>query len=229
MIARLALLSLLFAGSTVSAPVPTIQLLETGAFHGDEVNARSGERWMGIAEESSGVVWRRYILTVRKVEDPIVDGPGEKTGKAVSVRGPKPVFLIKGLDHLRAAKVETTFSTPLGQRLAEHALPALVLGSRSYRLHVTNVKRDDAEPSKPSELWLESEGLRQHLYTWPDGLDDEYCELVWAGDLDGDGRLDLYMRLSDHYNVSERTLFLSSKAGPQRIVEKVAVWITTGC
>jgi hypothetical protein len=47
--------------------------------------------------------------------------------------------------------------------------------------------------------------------------------------LDGDGRLDLYMWLSDHYNVIEHTLFLSSKAPADGLVERVAFWTTVGC
>ena len=59
--------------------------------------------------------------------------------------------------------------------------------------------------------------------------DEAQWVLLWAGDLDGDGRLDLYMNLSTHYNVSARRLFLSSAAASGALVREVAVFQTTGC
>ena len=71
-------------------------------------------------------------------------------------------------------------------------------------------------------------GQIQTLYKWEQGLVDQHCNLQWAGDLDGDGKLDLVMDLSDYYNLSELTLFLSSGAGTS-IVKKVSSFCTSGC
>ena len=48
-------------------------------------------------------------------------------------------------------------------------------------------------------------------------------------DVNGDGKIDLLMNLSDHYNVNEMTLLLSLKRPRGSLVEKVAVFRTTGC
>ena len=71
--------------------------------------------------------------------------------------------------------------------------------------------------------------MSQTLYEWPEGFDDQHCELLWAGDLNGDGKIDLFMNLSDHYNVQQMTLLLSSKGQRKSLVERVAVFRTTGC
>lgn len=84
-------------------------------------------------------------------------------------------------------------------------------------------------PPRVSRLLLEHEGLVQVLYEWPEGFIDQQCELVWAGDLDGDGALDLCMNLSDHYNANETTLFLSSKRGKGKLLERGAAFRTIGC
>jgi hypothetical protein len=76
---------------------------------------------------------------------------------------------------------------------------------------------------------LQSGGTEQIPYEWPDGFSDQHCELFWAGDLDGDGRLDLVMNLSGHYNVSETTLFLSSTRQQGKLVRKAAVFRIVGC
>ena len=53
--------------------------------------------------------------------------------------------------------------------------------------------------------------------------------LKFAGDLDGDGKLDLLIDTTHHYNLSEPTLFLSSQAKDGELVHNVASFRTTGC
>ncbi|TOO69109.1 hypothetical protein [Vibrio parahaemolyticus] len=52
---------------------------------------------------------------------------------------------------------------------------------------------------------------------WHEGLvdieiDDPRFELLWAGDLDGDNRLDLKMEVSPKYSCSQQAVYLSSRA-----------------
>ena len=53
--------------------------------------------------------------------------------------------------------------------------------------------------------------------------------ILWAGDIDRDGRLDLLIDMSNHYNVSAPTLFLSSHAGKGQLVARVASLGLSGC
>ncbi len=53
--------------------------------------------------------------------------------------------------------------------------------------------------------------------------------LIWAGDLDRDGKLDFLLDATTHYNVSEPTLFLSSPAQAGEIVRPVATIHFVGC
>lgn len=53
--------------------------------------------------------------------------------------------------------------------------------------------------------------------------------LLWAGDLDRDGGLDLLLNPNYHYNVGATTLFLSSQATGGELVKRVASFIATGC
>ncbi|HEX8537065.1 MAG TPA: hypothetical protein VF664_06340, partial [Cystobacter sp.] len=57
--------------------------------------------------------------------------------------------------------------------------------------------------------------------------DDGSWELLWAGDLNRDGGLDLVLRTSRHYNVLHLRLFLSGegKGG----VREAAVFEIMGC
>ncbi|MET0807665.1 MAG: hypothetical protein ABWX93_02785, partial [Pseudoxanthomonas sp.] len=59
--------------------------------------------------------------------------------------------------------------------------------------------------------------------------DDASPTLLFAGDLDRDGKLDLIFDGTDHYNVSRPTLFLSSPAGQGELLHEVARYESVGC
>ena len=54
-------------------------------------------------------------------------------------------------------------------------------------------------------------------------------KLLWAGDLDGDHALDLLIDVTDHYNVSRPTLFLSRGRRAGILLEPVAKHESVGC
>ena len=59
--------------------------------------------------------------------------------------------------------------------------------------------------------------------------DDAMPALLFAGDLDRDGELDLLFDTTDHYNVSRPALFLSSQAGPGELLGEAARYESVGC
>jgi len=50
------------------------------------------------------------------------------------------------------------------------------------------------------------------------GCDEPHFHVHWAGDLDGDGRLDLLVTFSGKYSFHPRQLLLSSAASPSALV-----------
>jgi hypothetical protein len=209
-----------------------VRLLETGQFHGDEVDARSGERWLGLyaSRAQSALVVSR--LRVVRVHDPIVDDrPSVKTGKEVRVaRRPEPLLLVQNAPGLRAGRVTTVF---VGRRsLRNRSDISLKLAGTGYRLKVVSKGTSKDGISNDAKLVISRGSSRQVLYSLvgkeSDLLDGEW-KLLWAGDLDHDNRLDLYVTVTDHYNVSERKLFLSSEAQRGRLVREVAEFVMVGC
>ena len=59
--------------------------------------------------------------------------------------------------------------------------------------------------------------------------DDASPTLLFAGDIDHDGKLDLIFDTTDHYNVRRPTLFLSSQSRPGGVILDVAHYEATGC
>ncbi len=235
------LLALVFAGVITNAnqeskPAHAVALLETGAFHGEEVSARTGEKWLGlyISEGHSLLVTTR--IRVETVHDEIGDAPDEQTGKSVGVDLPlEPLFLVKGAKMLSEGPVNTVFirNTDSEESLEKISPLQLTLAQTAYELKVVGAA-DGARCSEHSflndaQLVLASGDSSQVLYSLEGCGNDPYWYLMWAGDLDRDGKLDLYVSVTHHYNVSQKKLFLSSKAKKGDLVKEIAEFETYGC
>ncbi len=207
-----------------------LTLLETGLFHGGEAPVKSGDGWLGLVHDAGNSSSVRTLIRVEQAEDPIVDAPGETTGSEVMVDGPAPVFLTRGIPSLTAGHVHTVLlGSDGGSTVTGGESLRFTLAGEDYRLIVTNRGQLFDRQAKPSSLIFHGGGISQKLYEWPKGLSDEHCELIWAGDLDGDRKLDLYMDISNHYNVTHRRLYLSSAAEDGELVKEVASFRTVGC
>lgn len=96
---------------------------------------------------------------------------------------------------------------------------------------MTPGRRRDEPIAADAELVLSDGQRTQVLYRPREWGEPTYprWQLLWAGDLDGDRRLDLLIDLTWHYNLSQRMLFLSSVAAPGRLLRKVGLFETIGC
>jgi hypothetical protein len=217
-----------------------VRLVETGGFHGSEVSALTGETWLGLYVSKGRSALVPSVLTVEPVHDAVVDEEeGQMTGKAVSVnRKTDPLFLVSGADALKPGPVVTSHARELA--LTDTSDVRLTLAGEEYRLRVASKSRrgeramffDDARlvlsKGKVSQVIydlrgegeLEEESGARETVEW---------KLLWAGDLDGDRRLDLYVQVSWHYNIAQRKLFLSTGAGAKRLVREAAEFSVTGC
>ncbi|RKU08436.1 hypothetical protein C6502_14545 [Candidatus Poribacteria bacterium] len=209
-----------------------IQLLQVGAFHGDEVSAESGEIWLGLYSTPDGYALIPSTITVETVYDPFVDNAGEKTGKVVSAEGQtRPLFLIKGLNASERESIKTlsTEQTVLSPG------KSLNLGfSDENESHLTVYGEGEVGPNgftslENYSLELSNGQVSQELLAYS-STDGAIPSLLWAGDLDGDNRLDLVINATPHYVVSSAPmLFLSSMAKGGNLVQRVAIFIATGC
>ena len=209
-----------------------IQLLQVGAFHGDEVSAESGEVWLGLYPTPDGYALIPSRITVETVYDPFVDNAGEKTGKVVSVEGQtSPLFLIKGLEVPKSESI-TTLSVEGAILSPGKSLNLRLDGENEYRL--TTYGEGDIGPNGFTSLANYSIELSQGQFSQKllayDSTNGAIPSLFWTGDLDGDSQLDLVIDATPHYTVySAPMLFLSSMAKDDNLVERVAIFIATGC
>ncbi len=205
-----------------------VKLLWESSFHSEFFLNKSGEKWFGLFKDGEKYVLRPTKLKVEYIKEPdlhdIEVSTSDKKGS---------VFLVRDVFPFREAVIPTVFENVVDEDTEFD--PTLKPTARNfefnditYSLFVEN-PTDEEYPGKGSKLVLEANGTRQILRYLKDGCNDCYWTLLWAGDLDLDGKIDLYMDLTHHYNVQDHVLFLSSQAEDGKLVKHVADFYNVGC
>lgn len=235
---RGALVLALAVPALAAEPLP-VGVLALGQFHGDEVDARSGERWLALVAAGDGHVLRECKIQVKVVNDAIVDAEDEATGKEVTApdlhdealvlvkagrgtklaAGPVVTWQAGGM----AVAVDGTVN--VGPRGGAPATLALPRGKEDgCRVVLTSGGRTQVLHDSFRCLYVE-EGTSGRKVT----PSDEQPQVLWAGDMDGDGKLDLLLQMSDHYNMSRVCLYLSTLARSGDLVALAGEHVTVGC
>lgn len=226
----LLMLQVLFLANSISAMATAASIIEVSEYHGDELKAKAGSQWFGLYQEGKdNFRLKQTSVAITKCHDAIIDEtPKELSGKKVTVSTKDaPLFLVEGVGALKAGKVITS-AINLREHLQTGTKLKLNVGAKFSTMSVSgDVKEKEYRTNYT--IVLESNGVKQTILKHNQIGADTAPSLVWAGDLDGDGKLDLVMDTTDDYNVRDLTLFLSSKAKPGKLVEKVANQFSTGC
>ncbi|MBX9951258.1 MAG: hypothetical protein K2Y39_18970 [Candidatus Obscuribacterales bacterium] len=216
--------------SLVASAAFAADIIEVTDYHGEELHAKSGSTWMGLFPTKAGQFELRPTkVNIAIVRDEITDDPaGPKTGKKVTAAGKvAPLFLLDGVPALKAGKVSTS-KTYQKEHPDIGFKTKLNVGAKESTLTVSGTKKD-SEWRNQYKIVLETEGVKQTVYERKEVSDSSFPSLLWAGDLDGDGKLDLIMDMTNNYNVRDVTLFLSTKAKQGKLVEKIVSHVSTGC
>lgn len=109
-----------------------------------------------------------------------------------------------------------------GKLVKDENLGSIRLNNRKYIVYEDEIgaiyKNGKKISSGRHVLVLEYRGRKQILESW---RRTDTGDPIWMGDLDGDGKLDLYVGVEGHGGYFERHLFLSSWAEPNEIVGRV--------
>lgn len=205
-----------------------LAVIEVGEFHGSDVALQQPTSWLAVYCRDGACAASPETIQSKRVSDPLdIDEGGAPTGTSIQTASHRtPLFLVRGVPSKPRA-IPTSF---VGEQfLAAGDERALQLGSIRYTLKVEGRKSTEEMLPPGSKLLLSDGKLSQALYIVPEERDEAHITLLWAGDLDGDGRLDLYVDTSFHYNIAHRVLWLSSLAKSGQLAGEAAYFETTGC
>lgn len=215
-----------------------IEILDDRIYRQSEVVAKSGEKWL-VFEQDGDHRLKESTASVRKLKSVSWAGD-EQDARLTFSGGGNPMIAVKNIPGLKSGKVITLFQMPGSKEVSEdqHQEQEMVNGfTREFKLNETiyilrvskGVMKDGVQVGV---LVLESNGLKQVIKQTNQTISDEKYivgSLLWAGDLDGDGKLDLYF---DRYNEAGATateLHLSSSAKSGELVKLVASFLIAGC
>lgn len=215
------------------------KILVPGIFHEDEVSKGADQlKWFGLFYKDSTYHLSETRIQTPRVFDEILDEfEDEKTGWEVKALHPDSALLmISELDFLKNKPV-TPAQFAESSFLPGDTVQFNYLGL-DYRLYATGNKRKE---SNGTYEWYQIWNFRLYVAAkingkWVEDLlmaspsfDDAMIGIMFAGDLDGDERLDLLINTSNHYNASCPTLYLSKPAEKGRIIKVVGMHCSVGC
>lgn len=183
-----------------------VKLLQTGAFHSEEVPYRTGEKWLGLFR-----VGNRYELKWTTIINKQIKND-ELFDREISTRYPrKSIFLLRGAHDLQTGPIKSVFDDIDGEGLFDFsASKGFGVRGQFWWLSLEKAGENDM-PQKGTSLVIRQTGYDpQVLRTLPNGCNDCSWRLLWVGDLNRDQSLDFLIDVSDHYNAYEPTLFMSS-------------------
>jgi hypothetical protein len=195
------------------------RIFAPGSYHGWEVKAADGDECLALFAEGGACFLREAVIHTEPVFDPYFDSEGEASGLTVSVvgAGGEPLFL------MIPARESSGFSTGEVPTIVVDS-PVLLPLARDP-LGVYGSLRVEAKG-----VFLEVDGREQRLSSVYDPDDGAGVRIVWAGDLDRDGRIDFLLDDRPHYAIRlQYRLFLSGEATHGCLLQEVARFISVSC
>lgn len=214
----------------------TINILTVGTFHGDEVwdDADKG-KWFGLFQGKTGFYIAETKLKTKRIHDEVLD-ENENTGWDVqTIHKDTALILIEGLNSLTPHNVQQAVLSK-EQILPGDTLRINYLGI-DYTIFATGGKKKVHDDSEWFDVWNYKLYLtalikgKQHksLLVAQPNFDDQMIRLIFAGDIDEDGILDLIIDTSRHYNATSPTIYLSKPAYNGEVVKPIGGHTSVGC
>ena len=186
-----------------------VSLLMVSDWAYQEIPDGSDGTWLGIFKTAGGSELKSTRVHIEASEEE------PDVRKAVVDSRDTPLFLVRGLRNAQPGPL------PTAQVLDEDPGPGQRVRLAFRGIESALFLRANPGEAEVYDLVFESGQRRQVLYE-SYGWNEDRIELIWAGDLDRDGRLDFLVDYAEDDAASAPTLFLSSQARSGEMVGEAA-------
>lgn len=219
------------------APISSPELFTAFDIYKEMLPKSFGQVWVGLAKTSQGYELKQYSLKVKKNGKPGIDD--SPMYKILTVPADQVVFLVRGVKNLKPGRVVAARPVARPIQMWEKKRFTVSLGSETYRFSTGCMERRREQDelrnaaNKYYSCELAIKGPADAVFSINDHAGEpvsdipwmpyqSVSDLVWAGDLDGDGRLDFLIRETTN-SESIDSLFLSSLATGKEVARRAAL------
>lgn len=212
------------------------RLLTEGVFHNDEVWPKAAnEEWFGLFQNQQGYYLAKTKLELTQVNDPISEEDNLSGWQVKTASKDTSLVLIKTMNYLTPRKIQK-IEVPKSNVYPQDTLKLNYMGN-NYQIYATGEKiklsdQPDIYEVKNYKLFITTRihgKIRKTLLVSVEEFDDTMVSILFVGDMDGDGILDLLLDTSNHYNSERTTLYLSKPATNNELLMLVGKHTIIGC
>ncbi len=210
------------------------KILKTGVYDKASIGNIDNLKWFGLFKLDSDFVLEPVELKAELCPLPYSSQPDDTNGLSITVTNhTAPLFLIGCSGNLDSGAVTTYFAGDTFINagvlvfLGMDCLTALGQVTDEGMRHPSDILTLDYQAILI--IYPYSRNNRQILVSHDRTAGEDTPSLLWAGDLDRDGKIDLLLDVSNHYAGRHYVLYLSSEADAGELVKPVAELIVSGC
>jgi hypothetical protein len=220
------LAGMLVAAQSQPLAAPAVESLPLGEVVETELPNPIGTDWLALRVEHRRTELVPVVPRITRVINPEFDPPGtdptKATGRLVQIDRSEVTPVVLRASFLRAGVV------PVATVFGKWPRQELKLQGNRYVLEARCSGRGNRQRCVVSLVQGQQRQCLAHAY--PSG--DEFAvnvSLVWAGDIDRDGRLDLVISVGTGRGSDFPAVFMSSMAEPNRLVHGAAGYLKGDC
>jgi hypothetical protein len=217
---------MMLAGGIFAQEVSPVALAFSGDFPTLRSFAATGQGWLALNQTPTGTALSETRVEVTQVSN-VCSGTATRIS-ALDVH--EPLFLVRGSPAFQPGPLESVLDKPRFIYPAE-GFSLMLESGRSFGFQAYGSAAPEVGEIRVTDYEIRMyEGARtQTLARFPQVDWDGPPQLIWAGDLNRDGRLDALFDLRTHYAGHHYVLFLSSEARDELFVRNVAEFQVGGC
>lgn len=213
-----------------------VKMLQTDyVFHEEEVwPTAHQDKWMGLFKKGDSYYLANTRIQTLKAHDALLDeDTTTKTGWEILVQHDDTcLYLIESVSYLQERAVQSLSLSNTTILPGEQV--KVQYNGVTYELSATGRKVKDGDYFAVSDYRLYITATvnnvsKKQLLVYIPAFEEKMINILFVGDIDGDGKLDFIIDTSYHYNLTRPTLYLSKPTSDQELVKPVGMHATVGC